>query len=96
VGLNGDLEAVQQLQMNIETHLAPLGFPAENRPFTPHLTLARVREYVGFPERQALGELVSHTQLESDLTIHVKAVNLMRSQLTRSGAIYSCLKSIEL
>jgi RNA 2',3'-cyclic 3'-phosphodiesterase len=96
VGLSGDLVAVQSLQKNIEISLGPLGFPPENRPFTPHLTLARVREHIGLPERHALGELIAHTRLESDRTIPVRAVNLMRSQLTRSGAIYSCLKSIEL
>ena len=46
IGLTGDIDKLQALQRNIESYVSPLGFPTEKRPFTPHLTLARVREYV--------------------------------------------------
>jgi 2'-5' RNA ligase len=96
VGLSGDLEFLQKLQENIELNLVPLGFPAEDRSFTPHLTLARVRENASPFQRQALGEIISRTTLEPTLPIKVDAVNLMRSVLTRSGAIYTRLSAIEL
>ena len=44
VGVGGDLEALQRLYESVESALAPLGFPPEGRAFTPHLTLARLRE----------------------------------------------------
>jgi len=94
VGLYGELEKLGQLQKRIETSLKSLGFPPENRPFTPHLTLARVRDYARPDERQKLGQLVSATSFEGKYTINVTAVNLMRSELTREGPIYSKLGAV--
>lgn len=96
VGLSGGLEPLAQLQKNIESEVSPLGFPTEARPFTPHLTLGRVRDYASPEERQSLGQLIAGTRLEAAYGFNVAVVNLMRSQLTREGAIYSCLKSIPL
>jgi len=45
IGLDGDLAALQALQSRLETGLTEAGFPAaEERPFRPHITLARRRE----------------------------------------------------
>jgi 2'-5' RNA ligase len=91
VGLYGELEKLGRLQKRIETSLESLGFPPENRPFTPHLTLARVRDYARPEERQKIGQLISTTSFEGKYTINITAVNLMRSELTREGPIYSKL-----
>jgi 2'-5' RNA ligase len=96
VGIGGEVAKLQGLQQAIESNLVPLGFPSENRPFVPHLTLARVQESAGADERQALGEAITRINIEFNLVIKVKSINLMRSQLTRSGAIYNCVNSIEL
>ncbi len=96
VGLTGEVEMLAQLQKNFDIALAPLGFPAEARPFTPHLTLARVREEAGPEERQSLGQLVAATALEAGGRVKVQAVNLMRSQLTREGPIYTRISSVAL
>ena len=61
VGLTGEVEKLGQLQQSIESSLVPLGFAAESRSFTPHLTLARVRDYATPDERQNLGQLVTGT-----------------------------------
>ena len=65
VGLTGELEKLVQLQKSIEAKLVPLGFPAEARSFTPHLTLGRVRDYIRPEERQALGQLIERAFLEA-------------------------------
>jgi RNA 2',3'-cyclic 3'-phosphodiesterase len=96
VGVTGDLERLQALQETLETNLEPLGFPPEGRAFTPHLTLARVRDFATPAERQALGDLISRTQIESNLIIKASSISLMKSQLTRSGAVYTELRSAEL
>jgi 2'-5' RNA ligase len=96
VGLYGDLEKLGQLQKHIETNLESLGFPPENRPFTPHLTLARVRDYARPEERQKLGQLISTASLEGKYIINVTSVNLMRSELTREGPIYGKLSTATL
>ena len=96
VGLAGELEKLGQLQKHIEAGLIPLGFKAEARSFTPHLTLARVRDYAGPDERQKLGQLVSGTTFDTKYKINVNAIHLMRSQLTREGPIYSRISTVAL
>ena len=95
VGIGGEVDKLSQLQQRIESNLVPLGFAPESRPFTPHLTLARVRDQASLDERQKFGQLIVSTRFEAG-TIEVDAVNLMRSQLTREGAIYSRISSVRL
>jgi 2'-5' RNA ligase len=96
VGLKGDVAKLEQLQKHVDTALAPLGFKAEARPFTPHLTLARVREQATPDEKQALGQLVTCTAPADGGSLNVDAVHLMRSQLTHEGPIYSRISSVTL
>jgi len=96
VGLNGELDKLSQLQQRIESNLARLGFAPESRPFTPHLTLARLRNQASLDERQRFGQLIADTRFEAAYTIEVDTVSLMRSQLTREGAIYSRISSVGL
>lgn len=96
VGLGGEVEKLLQLQRQVDSHLAALGFPSEERPFTPHLTLARVREGASPAERQSFGERVSAARLDTALSWQVEEVCLMKSQLTPAGAIYSRLATVKL
>ncbi|HEY41708.1 MAG TPA: RNA 2',3'-cyclic phosphodiesterase [Dehalococcoidia bacterium] len=96
VGISGELDRLRQLQQRVESSLAEIGFPAEPRGFTPHLTLARVRDQVSPEERQNFGRLIESTDFKATQNITVDMVFLMRSQLTRQGAIYSRLSSVGL
>jgi len=96
VGVSGEVDKLSQLQQRTESNLARLGFAPESRPFTPHLTLARLRDWASTDERQRFGQLIAGTKFEAAYTIEVDAISLMRSQLTREGAIYSRLSLVEL
>ncbi len=96
VGLTGELDKLGGLQKSVESGLVPLGFKAESRPFTPHLTIGRVRERARPEERQDLGRLIEGMNFETAASLNVDAVNLMKSQLTREGPIYTRLSSVEL
>jgi 2'-5' RNA ligase len=96
VGVGGEMDKLSRLQQNIDSALAVLGFAREERPFVPHLTLARIREGASAPERTDFGELVGSTAFEDKYPIEVEAVRLMRSQLTPAGAIYTCLSVVGL
>jgi 2'-5' RNA ligase len=96
VGVSGEVERLLQLQKGIESSLARLGFAPEARAFTPHLTLARVRERTSPDEQQRFGQLISSTKFETAYSFPVEAISLMRSQLTREGAIYSRISSVKL
>jgi 2'-5' RNA ligase len=96
VGIGGELDQLSTLQQNIDSALAALGFAREERPFVPHLTLARVREGASLPERRSFGELVGSATFEDKYPIEVEAVRLMRSQLMPAGALYTCLSVVGL
>jgi len=95
VGIRGEVDKLGQLQQRIESNLARLGFAPESRPFTAHLTLARLRNQASSDERQRFGQLIGETRFEAG-SIKVDAINLMRSQLTREGAIYNRISSVRL
>jgi len=96
VGVGGEMDKLSRMQQNIDSALAPFGFAKEERPFTPHLTLARARQGASPTERRSLGELVAATKFDAKHYVAVEAVNLMRSQLTPGGAIYTCLSRVKL
>jgi 2'-5' RNA ligase len=96
VGIKGELDKLIAWQMRIDDGLVPLGFAKENRAFTPHLTLARVRENCSPGDRRNLGELVTKTPVEVDYKVAVNSLSLMRSQLLPTGAVYSRLAEIKL
>jgi 2'-5' RNA ligase len=96
VGISGELDKLSKLQQNIDSTLAALRFAKEERPFVPHLTLARIREGASPLERRSFGELVGSIVFEDKYDIEVEAISLMKSQLTPAGAIYSCLSLVGL
>lgn len=96
VGIKGEVDKLGKFQQRIESNLARLGFTPETRPFTPHLTLARLRSQASPNERQRFGQLISETKFVSEYSIKVDSINLMSSQLTREGAIYSQISSVKL
>jgi 2'-5' RNA ligase len=88
VGLTGEVDKLGQLQRGLESNLARLGFVPESRNFTPHLTLARVRNHASPTERQSFGQLIADTRFEA-VKIEVSVISLMRSRLSREGAIHN-------
>ena len=96
VGISGEVDKLSRLQQRIDSNLAPLGFAPESRPFTPHLTLARLRDRASLDERQNFGQLIASTRFETVYAFNVDSIYIMRSQLTREGAIYSQLSLVGL
>ena len=96
VGIGGEVDKLNRLQQQIESNLAQLGFAPEPRSFTPHLTLARLSNRASPDERQRFGQLIADTRFEESFAIKVDAINLIKSQLTREGAIHRRISSVEL
>jgi 2'-5' RNA ligase len=95
VGLGGEVEKLAALQQRIESGLEKLGFAPENRRFTPHLTLARLRDRATPQEREKLGQLIAETEFDATQSFTADSVKLIKSQLTPEGPIYTCLSSAE-
>ncbi len=96
VGIRGETDMLLRLQQNVDSQLASLGFAKEERPFVPHLTLARLRQEASPEKRRHFGELVESIGFKTSYAIDVNTLCLMRSQLTPEGAIYTRLFQVEL
>lgn len=86
-----DAAALIEMQNRIETYIVPLGFPKEDRAFSPHLTLGRVRREASRAEAASVGEAV---RVRANQTFGVESVSrviLMKSDLQRGGSIYTQL-----
>jgi 2'-5' RNA ligase len=84
------------LQKGIETGVNELGYPPEDRPFSPHLTLARISNNAT-PEmvKQIGNALVGH-QVESMGSFNLTSIHVYHSELKPSGAVYTRLFSAPL
>ena len=94
IGLEGDTAAASLLQGAVGDALASLGYPPEERDFTPHVTLARLGRTASRPERErALDALrdVLNAHPPTGAAFTVRSVGLMRSRLSRHGAKYERL-----
>jgi RNA 2',3'-cyclic 3'-phosphodiesterase len=90
-GVHG--ERLTVLSEKIETTLMSLDFPPEERDFTPHLTLGRVRSLRGWEQVLAVTKEHEHTHFGESEINHV---TLYQSELRPDGAVYRPLGSIAL
>lgn len=93
LGLSGEVEKLNRLQAAVEDAMVRIGFEREDRPFKPHLTLARIK-YIRSKERwlTALEQVKDIKLTGFDAT----AVSVMKSELKPTGAVYMELARIEL
>lgn len=91
VGIPDVPKALAGVQRALDLQMALLDFPRETRPFSPHLTLGRVNDRISGAERQALGELLHHTQVGDLGIVAAKEVVLFKSDLQPAGAVYTAL-----
>jgi RNA 2',3'-cyclic 3'-phosphodiesterase len=84
------------LQHRIAQATARLGYPAEDRPFSPHLTLGRVSKNASPEQVLKIGEILAAEKIEALGTMPVSSVNLYRSDLQPGGAVYTRLHSVSL
>ena len=81
------------LQKNIETGAARLGYEKEARPFSPHLTLGRVRQNASPDDLQKVRSVLEGTQIGRIGTACVDSVHLYQSDLHPEGSVYTKLFS---
>jgi 2'-5' RNA ligase len=90
LGLEQDSgNSLNEIHSWIDDNLKPLGFSTEERDFSPHLTLGRVKKLQNFSDLFAFMEKTPFIEQ----VISVDRIVLMRSELKPSGAEYSELKS---
>ncbi len=93
LGVEGEVTRLSALAKTVEEICANLKFPKEDRPFKAHLTLGRVKSPGG---RGALVKMLENFK-DADLgEFKADAVSVMKSELQRSGAVYTEMRRIVL
>ncbi len=86
LGVRGDTARLATLQAAVEDAMEKLGFEREDRKFSPHLTLARVKFLRPRDNWQQVIEGIRDVKLGG---FTADRVSLMKSELRRDGAVYS-------
>jgi 2'-5' RNA ligase len=96
VGLYEPAGTLSRLRDAVESHVAPLGFPTEKRPFRPHLTLGRVQRHASKSEVREIGEVIAATEIGTLDEMRVERVSYIKSDLRPGGAVYTTLHEAQL
>lgn len=92
LGVGGDLDEIRRIKSGLDSGLVEIGFESERRRFSPHLTIARLRE----PERS--GSLAAQ-HLANDFEspeFTVASLTIYESRVDQHGSEYSVLDRFEL
>lgn len=84
------------MQHSIEAGTVRLGYAAEDRPFSPHLTLGRVAHNASPDEVRSVADVLVGLKVGELGTALVDHVRLFRSDLQPGGAIYTPLYTTRL
>jgi 2'-5' RNA ligase len=77
------------LQRGVETETTRLGYARENRDFSPHLTLGRISRSANSADIRRISDVLGNCKVGYLGAARVQGVNLYRSDLKPSGAIYT-------
>ncbi|HSL98988.1 MAG TPA: RNA 2',3'-cyclic phosphodiesterase [Candidatus Limnocylindria bacterium] len=91
IGIREPLELVRKLHQNMENALSGAGFPRDERPFHPHVTVGRVRGRVAPGWGETYASAVSGVAFD---TVSVASYRVYESRLSPSGANYSVLREV--
>ena len=95
VGLGGETGAAADLATAIQGALGSLGFKPD-KPFSPHMTIARVREGNAISRLAPLSRVLSLTGmvLPEPASFQVDGVSLMQSFMQSGGSVYKQLAHV--
>ena len=95
IGIHAPADLVS-LQKGIEAGATRLGYEQEERAFSPHLTIGRVRQTVSPTELQKIRAALETIQLGNIGIAKVDFIHLFKSDLQPGGSIYTKLFSAPL
>ena len=90
-GLEGDVASLAALVTALGARLAKLGFPPEERPFSPHLTLGRARDGRGAP---GLAGALAHAAQAEATPWRAAELVLFESHLSPKGPRYEAIARV--
>ena len=95
MGVAEGLPALARLNEEVGRRLAPWGFTAESRPYSAHLTLARVRDAPSPAVRKVLREAIARSTADAG-GCRIDHLTVFRSRTSPSGARYEPLLRVPL
>lgn len=95
IGLSYQTNLVS-LHKIIEATTSRLGFPSEERSFSPHITLGRVSEKFTPANFQKLLDNLRSIDISSIAPISIDSITIFKSDLKPNGPVYSVLNTIPL
>lgn len=87
---------LNRFQYKLETVTARMGYATEDKSFSPHLTIGRVREQASPVELQNIHSALETLHVGSLGTFTAQSVHLFKSDLKPAGPVYSSLFSAQL
>ena len=96
VGLEEPTGSLARLQGAIRKGCADLGLDVDERAFSPHLTLGRVRREAGPEAADFAGKVLGGLEAITAGEMAAETVQLYRSELRPAGAVYTRLHSAAL
>jgi 2'-5' RNA ligase len=91
VGIKHGQEELSEIFRQLEPKLRQIGLPADNKGFSPHLTIARPRSGLN---KAALADYVLRMRDQEFGKMQVKFVRLKKSTLTPKGPIYTTIHEV--
>lgn len=85
-------DALSHLQSKVESALVRCGLPAEERKFSPHITLARLKD----APKDRIGRFIEERGLFRAGPIRMEHFTLYRSHLGKGAAVYEALREYPL
>ena len=95
VGMKGDLDQLVTLQRGVQSALETAGFDRSWERFSPHVTIARVRDRVPSNHRRRVTDALREV-IPSPIKVRVDSITLMRSTPQPGGSIYTHLHTAPL
>lgn len=88
--------ALASLQHELDVATSRLGYVSEEREFSPHLTIGRVRQNASSSDLQRIREVLEANPIDYLAAFTVDAVHLYASELLPTGSVYSKLRTVDL
>ena len=85
--------AIETIAKTIDTSLIPLGFPKEQRGFSAHLTVGRVKTA---RNKDQLLKIIEQYNNKEFSVQEIRSIFLKKSELTPQGPLYSILREVRL
>ena len=91
-----DKGRLSSLQQRLETAASQIGVEPDRNPFSPHLTIGRVKKYVRKKGSAQIQKTIRANQNVDFGAMRVESIHLVESKLKSTGAVYRSLYTANL